>query len=430
MPLLLNHHSEEAREILGRLPKWIIRSGITVIFIIFLSVFFIAYYIQWPDVVSAPLTVTTLNPPVTLLAGTGGKIDRFLVKDGDTISAGQDVVVFEDCASYEDICALEDLLKNHDEYSDFYLSDSLLQLPYELGHLQSSYMNFCRVCLSFQRYIETARIEQKKELLCQKIEREQVKRSFQQRQYELSQEDKIYEERNYRRDSLMFTKYQSIARTDLERSERSLLSKEISLIGQQSSLFSGESAILDLENQLVDLDLQHEQEIYRFREQIAGTREQVLQQIHEWHEHFVISSPISGRVVFPDFWSENQSVEGGGRFATVIPLEQVEVLGRAVIPSSGIAKVQKGQQVDVKLNSFPFMEYGVLRGEVRSISEIPDQDGYVANIVFPDGLVSSFGMELTYIQEMNGTAEIITREMRLIHRFFQPLRSVISNGVE
>ena len=101
-----------------------------------------------------------------------------------------------------------------------------------------------------------------------------------------------------------------------------------------------------------------------------------------------------------------------------------------MIPASGIAKVSVGQKVDVKLNSFPFMEYGVLRGEVRSISEIPNQEGYVANIVFPEGLVSSFGTELTYIQEMNGTAEIVTREMRLIHRFFQPLRSLLSNGVK
>ncbi len=429
MPLLTDH-SEEAREILGRLPKWIIRSGITVIFCIFAAVFFIAYYIQWPDIVSAPLTVTTLNPPVTLLAGTGGKIDRFLVRDGDTIRAGQDVVVFEDCASYEHVRAFERLLHENDEYSSFYLSDTLLRLPYELGHLQSAYANLRRICLSFRYYMETARIEQKKDLLYKKIDREQVRRSFQQRQYELALKDKVYEERNYSRDSLMFNKYQSIALTDLERSERNLLSKEISLIGQQSSLFSGEAAVLELENQLMDLDMQHDREIYQFRTQIAGAREQLLQQIHDWHEHFVISSPIAGRVVFPDFWSENQSVSGGGRFATVIPLEPVEVWGRAMIPASGIAKVSVGQKVDVKLNSFPFMEYGVLRGEVRSISEIPNQEGYVANIVFPEGLVSSFGTELTYIQEMNGTAEIVTREMRLIHRFFQPLRSLLSNGVK
>ena len=429
MPLL-TEHSEEAREILGKLPKWIIRSGISVIFLIFLSILFIAYFIRWPDTVSAPLTVNTFNPPVDLTAGAGGMIDTFLIKEGEPVVPGQDIVVFESGASYDDVMALERLLHENDETSDVYLSEEILEPGLKLGdHLQSGFMSLRRVCLSYQYYMKVSQIQLKKQLLQDKIERQRVSLDFQRRQYELARKDQVFVRRNYSRDSLLYNKYQSMSEADLERSERSLLQNEISMISQQASLYSSEASILSLQEQLVDLDMQYDREINQFEMQLADARTNLLRQLHEWREHYVISSPIAGKATFLNYWSRNQSVDHGARFATVIPLEPLTVLGRAVIPEAGVAKVKPGQSVDVKLTSFPFMEYGVLKGIVKSVSEIPDETGYVANIEFPEGLKSSFGIELTYIYEMAGTAEIITREVRLLQRFMQPMQSLFKNNV-
>lgn len=83
------------------------------------------------------------------------------------------------------------------------------------------------------------------------------------------------------------------------------------------------------------------------------------------------------------------------------------------------------------------MEYGILRGELVSISAIPetsaDNSGmaassYTAEVNFPQGLLSSYKTQFEFIQQMDGTGEIVTRDMRLIERFFQPLKNLMKNN--
>ena len=79
------------------------------------------------------------------------------------------------------------------------------------------------------------------------------------------------------------------------------------------------------------------------------------------------------------------------------------------------------------------MEYGLLKGRLISLSTVPEVDdsgleGYVAEVAFPEGLVSSYKNKFHFIQQMDGTAEIITKDTRLIERFVQPLRSLFENN--
>ena len=75
------------------------------------------------------------------------------------------------------------------------------------------------------------------------------------------------------------------------------------------------------------------------------------------------------------------------------------------------------------------MEYGMLKGVIRSISLVPDSRGYIAEIELINGMSSSYHREnLKFIQQMDGTAEIITKEMRLLTRLINPLKAFIDNG--
>ena len=88
-------------------------------------------------------------------------------------------------------------------------------------------------------------------------------------------------------------------------------------------------------------------------------------------------------------------------------------------------------KVNVKLNGFPYMEFGILRGVVRTISAVPDgTQGYIVTVAFPDALRTSYKKELPLIHGMDGTAEIITKEMRLIEHFIQPVRALYDKNAE
>jgi HlyD family secretion protein len=91
-------------------------------------------------------------------------------------------------------------------------------------------------------------------------------------------------------------------------------------------------------------------------------------------------------------------------------------------------KVKQGQMVNIKLSSFPYMEYGMLRGIIKSKSMVPSGDAYIIEIELPDGLTTLYGKKLEFTQNMSGTAEILTEDQRLLQKMINPLRYLISNN--
>ena len=60
--------SGEVQEIMGNPPRWIIRWGISLIFTLFLIFLAGSYVFQYPDIITAPVVITTENPPVAVVA--------------------------------------------------------------------------------------------------------------------------------------------------------------------------------------------------------------------------------------------------------------------------------------------------------------------------------------------------------------------------
>ena len=60
---------------------------------------------------------------------------------------------------------------------------------------------------------------------------------------------------------------------------------------------------------------------------------------------------------------------------------------------------------------------------------VSPEDHYMVEIVFPGALATNYGICLPATQEMKATAGIVTEELRLIERFFQPLRKMLKEGL-
>jgi hypothetical protein len=48
-------------------------------------------------------------------------------------------------------------------------------------------------------------------------------------------------------------------------------------------------------------------------------------------------------------------------------------------------------------------------------------------VEFPAGLKSTYHKIIPFVQNMDGSAEIITKDMRLIEQFIRPIRSLFAN---
>ena len=89
-------------------------------------------------------------------------------------------------------------------------------------------------------------------------------------------------------------------------------------------------------------------------------------------------------------------------------------------------KVKTGQAINIKLSGYPYLEYGMVRGVIKAKSLVPENDTYIIEVAFPSGLVTMYGNKLEFNQNMQGIAEIITSDMSLIQKIFNPINHLIT----
>ena len=113
MPQRTNFYSDEAQSILGRAPSWVVRWGITVVFLIFVGIIVGCYFIKYPDTIEAPAVITTVNPPSDLVARYDGLIDTLCVKDKELVERGELIAVLHNAAERRDVERLSELSLIH-----------------------------------------------------------------------------------------------------------------------------------------------------------------------------------------------------------------------------------------------------------------------------------------------------------------------------
>ena len=423
-------YSDEVQEIMGRIPGWVIRWGLSVIFAIFIVLLGVAYFFKYPEVVTSSIILTTTNPPTELIARSTGKVEHILVENGQSVLPNELIAVLFSTADYRSVLQLEKVL-----------SDSLFSLSTErgyfenrtnqLGELQPHYTALEKTCKSYSHYMQTGAIPQQKIQIEQQIKMLYAGLRAQEKQLEILQRDLRFERNNQKRDSVLFHSH-ALTEADYDASVQKLLQKELSVTSQQSSIISTKNDILSQEKQLTDLTIQYDNEQNEFQLQFEEQRTQLLAEIRLWKDKYILNAPIAGKITFTKYWAENQNITIEDRLATIVPEDSTQIIGRITIPSSGLGKVEVGQQVNVKLNGFPYMEYGLLKGRLISISSVPEtinqeEIGYIGEVAFPQGMVSSYKNKFRFIQQMDGTAEIITKDTRLIERFVQPIESLFKN---
>lgn len=428
-----NFHSEQAQEIMGKAPSWVVRRGITVVFAILTSILAGCWFIKYPEIVEAPVEITTLNPSAELITRYDGLIDTICVENHSTVRKGDLIAVLSNPADYADMERVERHLLTS---SRLPLRETVKQEwidgEYDLGTIQSAFAAFQSQCVGYRHYIEVALIPNKRRNLQDELKNYEELYASLKAQQLILEKDLEYERRDKARDSMLYAGG-VISRSDYNATLRSLLAKERERAGFEGTVSNTRLTITQNRHRLEELALQERGEIAEYERGLNSARQQLSAQIAQWREQYAIQSPSDGVVSLLRYWSRNQRIPAGERIATIIPEGEPHVIGRMSVPTAGFGKVKAGQRVNVKLSGYPYMEYGVLKGVITSLSAVPDQHpgsgtpAYIVEVEFPEGLVTSYGRELPLIRHMDGSGEIITQDMRLIHRFIRPIISLFRN---
>lgn len=423
--------SREADEIFGKLPAWVIRWGITVIAAILLVGVLACCFIRYPQTLKSRIVLICDNPPSDLVSRYSGILDSIYVADGANVSEGELIALISTPAVYEDVMRVEDLTHRvENSFSSQEIRQIVRQQGMHLGDLQSDWISLQRSCADYANWQDLNQAGRKIAML-ESLEKESDDYASLLETQRGNIEDNVkYAERAYSRDSILYSTG-SVAQARLEESIVNLHSRQNELTSLDASLATARMNSMEYRRQVLELRLQQSSEQMTYQQEIQRNSRQLLAGIASWKETYAFIAPFSGKVSLQNVWSKGQHISVGDLVASVVRDESNNITGRVKINSAGFGKVREGQRVIVRLNGYPYMEFGVLSGVVQSISPVPERSNsgleYTLTVAFPEGMQTTYHKELPFVQQMDGEAEIVTEDMRLIEQFIRPIRSLFVN---
>ena len=417
--------SEEVQEILTKVPNWLIRWGNTLFLLIIMMLLFISWFVKYPDIIVSEAIITTEISPQKEYARVSGKIDTIFVKDTQNVFDKQPLAIIENTANYNDVFFLKtviDTIKVHKQFFSFPID----KLPILfLGDIDNSFALFEN---SYIQYILNKELDPfSNEVIANKVTSSELKRQLSnlQSQKLLNKRELEFKQKDLKRSKSLFDKG-VISEKEYETKQLEYLQAERSYKNMTASISQLRESISNSKKKSKSTYISSIREEMTLLKSVIQSFNQLKRSIKDWEMQYVLSSKMNGKVSFLNFWNKNQTVNEGGLVFTIIPSKNSSFIAKLKTPSQNLGKVKIGQTVNIKLQNYPDYEFGVLKGAVNKISETSNKDGfYTIDISLPKKLITSYNKEIEFKQEMRGTAEIITEDLRLIQRFFYQLNKII-----
>jgi len=416
--------SEEVQEILTRVPHWLIRWGSVVVLTILVLLLLISWIVKYPDIVNSEIIITTNTPPQKLISKISGKIEAILINDKSNVSKNTPLAVIENTANYKDVFLLKSIIDTIDiEKSNFPFEK--LQSA-QLGDIENSFSVFQKEYSAdeLNRKLQPFKVDDNAHSL------ETIQLS---ERLKLLESQKIINQNELELNILDLERYQIlynkgiIASQELEKHKLNYLATEKGYKNLLSSISSLKSSLNELNRATQTTKINENKENVNLERNVIQAFYQLKKTIKDWELNYVFRSAIDGKVSFLQIWTENQTINSGDNVFAIIPNSENGFIGKAKAKAQNSGKIKIGQNVNIRLENYPDREFGVIKGIVKAISLTPDKDGnLLVDISLPNGLKTSYKKQIAFRQEMSGTADIVTKDSRLIERFLYQFRDIFA----
>ncbi len=417
--------SEEVQEILTKVPNWMIRYGNLLILALIIILLFISWFVKYPDVITTEVMVTTATPPEKIFARATGQFEVLLANEGTKVKQNEILAVIKNSSSYKDVLFLKsivDTIEFHNEEFNFPLDDIP---PLILGDINASFSQFENDYQAYKLNKDLAPF--KSQVIANQMSVIEARRRLQNMLYqkELSKKELEFRKTDLKRSKQMFEKG-VISAKEMEQRQVEFIQSERSYANMEASILQIKELINSSSQNLDDTSIKKTQNDRGLQKRAKQSFLLLRKAISDWENNYALTTSMSGKVSFLSYWSKNQTVKSGDLIFTIIPDNAKDFIGKVKAPIANSGKIKIGQKVQIKLLNYPSDEFGKLDGIVKRISSIPDQEGnYIIDINLPNKLETSYQRQLEFRQEMQGSADIITEDLRLIERFFYQLKKVI-----
>jgi multidrug efflux pump subunit AcrA (membrane-fusion protein) len=418
----LKIYSEEVRDILSEPPKTILKWGNTILLLFFVLLLSLSYFIKYPDTISTNITLTTQTPPEKIIAKTTGSIEKILVADKTIVIAQTPLAIIKNSATFTDVFQLKVAL-------DSLIIDSLnfstqsFQMA-QLGDIQQVYTLFEKEYIAFQNYkkLQPYSIEKSAQVVENKEQKQRLQLLI--GQLSIAKTEGILKKRELDRFQKLFDKG-IISAQEWETKNIEYLQHEKNIKNLQSQISQTKSSVNEQQKGIQNTTISQTKDDINLYKNVLQSLNQLKKSIADWEQIYVLRSNNGGKVSFLQLWNENQNVNQGEMVFSVISTNVPVYIGKTKATAQNSGKIKVNQTVNIRLANYPDNEFGIIKGTVKNIALTPDTEGNILiDVALPKNLETSYHKKITFQQEMTGTADIITEDLRLIERFFYQFRSV------
>jgi multidrug efflux pump subunit AcrA (membrane-fusion protein) len=411
----------EVEQIISSKPPFFVRWGTVFFFLFLVLIAAVAWFIQYPDLITASAKLNSIHAPKEVVTRTNGKLQLLTVKNGEIVKAGAVLGFMESIAKPDAIFQVKSqtdsiaaLISNNsvNKIVDYFPNYNHQLFLNELGEMQQPFQVFMQSFISFRDYISNGFYLRKRAMLQTDMVNIQRLHNILYEQKRLLLADvKISNETFEANESLV--KEKVISPLDYRNEKSKLIARQLSLPQVNSSIVSNEAQQNEKHKEIAEL----ENQILIQKSNFIQALQTFSSKIKEWEYKYVLRAPVSGAVSFAGFIQENQEITTGQLLLYVEP-ENTNYFAEIFIPQYNFGKVKIGQDVLLKFNAYPHEQFGTVTGKIQFVSNVSTDSGFLAKIQLPHGLLTNYKKELSYRNGLVAKAEIVTENLRLLQRFY------------
>ncbi|MEM9088572.1 MAG: HlyD family type I secretion periplasmic adaptor subunit [Cyanobacteria bacterium P01_F01_bin.53] len=420
-----NNWSEAIQSVLeqppAQLPRYLI--GVGLAFTTFFGLW--AWVGKMQEVSQAKGELAPLGETYKIQPATDGKVEKILIEEGEQVRQGQLLFKLDSELLESEVSRLEKTLKS-DQQSLAQVRSLMEKTRQENRAQQES------VDASIQAQIATREQAQANtqtsQALVESIDSELAIREERlsriatlEEQGAISREYVFDLEQGVREQGRTLTQTQGnieqslaqIRQIDAEIEQKRAEAQQVSLTAQQS---------------LQKLTMEAE----TFQSSIDDTRN-LLKQAQTRLAQSQVRSPSDGMVSSLDIDNMGEFTQPGETLAEIVPDGMPLVLS-AIVPPSKAGLIGTGMTTQIKLDAFPYQNYGVLSGKVIAMS--PDAKG---NPETGSGYRVDIALEKDYVMHeqervqlrigQTASADIVVRQRRIIDLILEPIRRLSASDL-
>ncbi|MFK7001509.1 HlyD family efflux transporter periplasmic adaptor subunit [Flavobacterium oreochromis] len=420
---LFKNNSEEFKDVIGRFPTKSNNNLLILLISVITIGLLLGWFIKSPDIVLAEIKVTAQKQPVTLVSKTAGIIKFKKEENNFIVAKGDYIAVLENSANEDQVRILKDTLQNFSFKSIPNFNKYTFALDYNLGEIQNYYFEFVKTIYELNQFYENNEFD---------VEISSLKEQVKKIKTSIVKKNEII---GYKKASINISKGKHLSdsilvnqgaliRLEYDQSKKQLLKELDEKASQENEIIRDKINIVSSSKKAIGLTIEKKKTLDNLNISLLTNYQNLINAINLWEEKYVFKSPFDGTYDFLKFVTNSDFIKQGEPVFSVLQSNN-KIIGQALMPSNGAGKVKPGQSVIIKLDTYPYQEYGSLIGKVKSVSLIPAEEIYLVNIELPKGLVSDNGIELNFSKEMVGQAEIITEDKRLLSRLFEKIKHAL-----